>query len=539
MTDVTVPTPHGDLPVYLATPAGEGPWPGIVVIHDVEGMSADLRNQADWLATAGFLAAAPNLLSHGRKMRCLVRVMREAGAGSGRSFDEIDAIRRWLAEHPQCTGRIGVIGFCMGGGFALLLAPRGQFGVSSVNYGATSKKKYSADFLGGACPIVGSFGGKDPSLKGAAARLEAALTAVGVDHDVKEYSDASHAFINDHAERRLGPDGGGRPAHGGRLPRGVGDRCTAAHRSVLPQAPRGRGAAYRGVTALAQRSPEPAPPHIPGSGTFPRSSRETRPLDGWAVGDVMDQVGSDATRGIGDALSRMDTLGAALPGDLRAHSAFLDTYRRTTVAVGGEVEAGQFEDSAWVERWDVAFADLYLDAVEAQLLGGRVPRPWRLAFAAPASLPPLRHVLLGMNAHINYDLPQALLAVIDDADFTNPVLFDRRRRDHERIDAILVSRVGAENEQLAAQSTLRLTDRLLRPFNERASKRFLREARRKVWHNTIELQRARLVGPDLYAVRLGELEVLSAARIADLLAPGQVLLRLAVAGFGVVLPPEA
>jgi hypothetical protein len=58
-----------------------------------------------------------------------------------------------------------------------------------------------------------------------------------------------------------------------------------------------------------------------------------------------------------------------------------------------------------------------------------------------------------------------------------------------------------------------------------------------VWHNTIELQHARMAGPEPYAVRLGELEVLSAARVVDLLAPGQVLLRLAVAGFGVTLPP--
>jgi hypothetical protein len=69
------------------------------------------------------------------------------------------------------------------------------------------------------------------------------------------------------------------------------------------------------------------------------------------------------------------------------------------------------------------------------------------------------------------------------------------------------------------------------------SKRFLRESRQKVWHNAIELQRARLVGPAAYDARLAELEVLSAARIADLLAPGQVILKLAVAGFGVTLPP--
>ncbi|MGB8385723.1 MAG: DUF5995 family protein [Dermatophilaceae bacterium] len=140
---------------------------------------------------------------------------------------------------------------------------------------------------------------------------------------------------------------------------------------------------------------------------------------------------------------------------------------------------------------------------------------------------------------INFDLPQALLAVISDAEFTDSDVLERRRRDHERIDGILVSRVGAENDKLAAQSTVQFLDRLLRPLNELSSKRFLREARRRVWHNTVELQHARLAGPDQYAVRLGELEVLSAARIADLVAPGQVMLRLAVAGFGVTLPPEA
>ena len=218
---------------------------------------------------------------------------------------------------------------------------------------------------------------------------------------------------------------------------------------------------------------------------------------------------------------------------------FLGTYQRTTVAVGKAVRDGVFEDGPWVEDWDVAFADLYLDALDADLGGGRVPRPWRLAFEAAPDLKPLQHVLLGINAHINYDLPQALLAVISDEEFEDPVVLDRRRRDHERIDGVLSGRVAAEDDQLAAVSARSLLDRVLQPLNQRASKRFLREARQKVWHNTMELQRARLAGPEEYAVRLGELEVLSAAKIADLLAPGQVLLRLAVAGFGVVLPPPA
>jgi hypothetical protein len=215
---------------------------------------------------------------------------------------------------------------------------------------------------------------------------------------------------------------------------------------------------------------------------------------------------------------------------------FLGTYQRTTLAVGKAVDDGYFEDPAWVERWDVAFAKLYLDALDAYLSGGTPSRPWRLAFDAPPDLPALRHVLLGVNAHVNYDLPQALLAVISDADFIDSSVMASRRRDHERLDSILAGRVAAEDAELAVHGRS-LTDRVLQPLNRLASKRFLREARTKVWHNTVELQATRLAGPTAYDARLAELEVLSAARIADLLAPGQVLLRLAVAGFGVTLPP--
>jgi hypothetical protein len=238
---------------------------------------------------------------------------------------------------------------------------------------------------------------------------------------------------------------------------------------------------------------------------------------------------------VADMQARLD----ALPADSGLRE-FLSTYQRTTTAIGKAILDGVFEDAEWVEEWDVVFARLYLDAYDAHVgRAGTVPRPWRIAFEAPADLPPLRKVLLGINAHVNYDLPQALLAVITDADFADPVVLARRQRDHEAIDGVLASRVAAEDDELAVSGGKTLLDRVLQPLNRLSSKRFLREARQKVWHNTRELQVARLAGPGAYAARLGELEVLSAARVADLLAPGQVLLRLAVAGFGVVLPPPA
>jgi hypothetical protein len=218
---------------------------------------------------------------------------------------------------------------------------------------------------------------------------------------------------------------------------------------------------------------------------------------------------------------------------------FLATYLRTTQAVADAVDDGRFEDPAWVEWWDVVFAELYLDAYDAfRADPASAPRPWRIAFSAAADAPPVLHVLLGMNAHINYDLPQALIAVISPSQFSDPALMARRERDHARIDSVLAARVAAEDGELRAVSgPRRVVDRLMTPLNRRMTMRFLGESRRKVWLNTTSLDDARTSGDDAYRRRLAELEVLSSARVRDLTTPGPVLVRLGVAGFGVVLPP--
>jgi hypothetical protein len=236
-------------------------------------------------------------------------------------------------------------------------------------------------------------------------------------------------------------------------------------------------------------------------------------------------------------VARMEQL--LLPLEARRDPArfFLGTYLRTTRAVGESLDAGSFEDPSWVAAWDVDFAGIYLDALEAwQKDPESVGAPWRLAFGADPALPPEAHVLLGMNAHINFDLPQSLLRMIPPADFGTPSVLNRRRRDHERIDDVLAARVGAEDAALQRAGGRRtLLDRLLAPVNRRASRLFLREARRKVWANTGALHTARMQGVGDYAVRLADLEAVSAERVADLLRPGPVLMRLAVHGFGVML----
>ncbi|PRX97773.1 dienelactone hydrolase family protein [Allonocardiopsis opalescens] len=179
---------------YLARPEGAGPWPGAVMLHEAFGLNDVIRRQADRLARAGYLTLAVDLFSAGGAVRCLVATMRAMVSGRGRAFADIAAARDWLTASPDCTGKVGVIGFCLGGGFALLTANTG-FDAASVNYGQLPRDPDTA--LAGACPVVGSYGGRDGSLRNASARLEAALTRAGVVSDVKEYPTAGHSFLND------------------------------------------------------------------------------------------------------------------------------------------------------------------------------------------------------------------------------------------------------------------------------------------------------------------------------------------------------
>lgn len=183
------------LSAYVARPSTPEPWPGVVVVHEVFGIDGVMRRQVDRLAAAGYLAVMPDLFTHGGPRRCLWATFAALKKGEGRAFQDIEAARAWLVDADDCTGKIGVIGFCMGGAFALMVASRGGYDVAAPNYGLVPSN--SDEALAAACPVVASYGGRDRALKGAAAKLEASLDRVGVPHDVKEYPAAGHCFLND------------------------------------------------------------------------------------------------------------------------------------------------------------------------------------------------------------------------------------------------------------------------------------------------------------------------------------------------------
>ena len=194
MPDITYATPAGSLPAYRAVPDGTGPWPGVVVVHDALGMTGDLRRITDRFAANGYLALAPALYQRGNKIRCIISTFKSLSDGTGPAVDDLIAARDRLAADDRCTGKVGIVGFCMGGGFCLLLAPRGVFDAAAPNYGPWPK---DVDTLRRSCPVVASYGAKDRMLPGAATKLEQLLASGDVPRDIKEYPEVGHSFMND------------------------------------------------------------------------------------------------------------------------------------------------------------------------------------------------------------------------------------------------------------------------------------------------------------------------------------------------------
>jgi len=186
----------GVLRAELFAPEGDGPCPGVLVLHESFGLNDDIRRVSRRFVDAGYVALAPDLYSHGSRIVCLSRVMVDMLRGSvAREIADILAAREALATRPEVNSeRIAVAGFCQGGGFALIAGTQPGFRAAAVNYGEVPKDRSRLD---GVCPVVASYGAKDRVYgRNAAERLEQHLTALGVPHDVKTYNGAGHSFFS-------------------------------------------------------------------------------------------------------------------------------------------------------------------------------------------------------------------------------------------------------------------------------------------------------------------------------------------------------
>jgi carboxymethylenebutenolidase len=192
-----VATPDGaSLRAELFLPSGEGPHPGVVVLHESFGLNDDIRRIAGRFAEAGYAALAPDLYSHGTRIVCLTRVMVDMMSGGvAREIADIHAAREALAARPELdAARIAVAGFCQGGGFALVAGAQPGFSAAAVNYGVVPSDRSQLD---GVCPVVASYGARDRVVgRRMADQLERHLSALGVSHDVKTYDEAGHSFFS-------------------------------------------------------------------------------------------------------------------------------------------------------------------------------------------------------------------------------------------------------------------------------------------------------------------------------------------------------
>ena len=169
----------------------------VIAIHDIFGLTDDIRRIASRLADAGYPAVVPDLYDNGSmKPLCVTKTLLAHETGKGLAFEQLEAVRQWLLIEPELdVQQVGVMGFCMGGRFALLYGAQAPLAVVAPFYGMVPPK---AEDLQGICPVVGGWGEKDMIMGKHGKLLNKHLDQLGVEHDVKSYPDAGHSYMNNH-----------------------------------------------------------------------------------------------------------------------------------------------------------------------------------------------------------------------------------------------------------------------------------------------------------------------------------------------------
>ena len=200
----TVPSPQGtgSIKGYFARPAAAGRYPAVVVIHENRGLNPYIEDVGRRLATANFVAFAPDgLTSVGGYPGDEERAAQLFGTVDRAKMNEdLYASALWVKNRPESTGKLGAIGFCFGGGVVNQLAVRmgTELSAGVPFYGA---QPAAADVAKIKTPISAQNGELDARITGGAKAYADALTAAGVANENHVYRTANHGFHNDTTPR--------------------------------------------------------------------------------------------------------------------------------------------------------------------------------------------------------------------------------------------------------------------------------------------------------------------------------------------------
>lgn len=240
-------SPAGAASAYLVRPrAASAPLPGVVVIQEVWGVDRHIADVAERFASAGYVAVAPDLYSAGggrpaalaaervdqakaflntippaqwmavlgdeaQRAEALAKLPTDEAAevaetlaalfggargGAGQHIGVLRCAVAFVRSHPACAGRaVGSIGFCMGGGLSAVLASEEpELGAAAIYYGSSPTAEQAESIR---CALRGFYGRDDPRIVAGLPAFADALRAAGVDHELRVYPDAGHAFFND------------------------------------------------------------------------------------------------------------------------------------------------------------------------------------------------------------------------------------------------------------------------------------------------------------------------------------------------------
>jgi carboxymethylenebutenolidase len=182
---------------YLARPEGEGPFPGVVIIHELFGLNENIKDITRRFADQGYVALAVDLFAGRNHTICMVRFMSGwlFNSLNNGSIHNLKAALTFLSEQPGVDeSRLGAVGYCLGGMFAVCWACTDDRLKAIAPYYATNPRPLKA--VARLCPVVGSYPDNDFTAS-SGRKLDVELDRYNVPHDIKIYPGTKHAFFND------------------------------------------------------------------------------------------------------------------------------------------------------------------------------------------------------------------------------------------------------------------------------------------------------------------------------------------------------